>query len=116
MTYHQAVAYCKAMKHLGHNDWRLPSKEELKNIMEVGRRDLNVKRAFKNVQEGIYWSATKDRREEAWYVDFDLGRYSTADYDHKYYALCIRQGEVAPPQSKASLQKETTAPSKHEQK
>ncbi len=84
---------CSDLSYLGHTDWKLPTKEELKAILELGRRDLNVKRAFKNIQEGIYWSSTKDRRSDAWYVDFDLGRYSTADYDHNYYVLCVRQGK-----------------------
>ncbi len=93
MDYNKAVAYCSELTYLDHADWKLPAKEELKAIMELGRRDLNVKRAFKNIQEGIYWSSTKDRRNDAWYVDFDLGRYSTADFDHNYFVLCVRQGE-----------------------
>ncbi len=91
MKFSEALKYCNKMSHLGFSDWKLPNKEELKAIMELGRRDLNVKRAFQNVQDGIYWTSTKDRHDEAWYVDFDLGRYSTASYDHSYYALCVRQ-------------------------
>lgn len=93
MNYNKAVAYCSDMTYLDYTDWKLPAKGELKAILELGRRDLNVKRAFKNIQEGIYWASTKDRRNEAWYVDFDLGRYSTADFDHDYYVLCVRQGK-----------------------
>ena len=96
MDYQKAVAYCNDLTYLDHTDWKLPGKEELKAILDLGRRSINVKRAFKNIQEGIYWSSTKDRRNEAWYVDFDLGRYSTADYDHLNYVLCIRQDKVAP--------------------
>jgi len=93
MTYNQATNYCKAMKLGGYTDWRLPSKEELKSLLQLSRRGLSVKHAFKNVQEGIYWSSTKDRHNEAWYVDFDLGRYSTADFGHLYYVLCTREGD-----------------------
>jgi hypothetical protein len=93
MTYNQAINYCKAMKLGGYTDWRLPSKEELKSLLQLSRRGLSVKHAFKNVQEGIYWSSTKDRHNEAWYVDFDLGRYSTADFGHLYYVLCTREGD-----------------------
>ena len=91
MDYDKAVTYCKDMDFLGHSDWRLPTKEELKAIADLGRRSINVKRAFKHVQEGIYWTSTKDRHNEAWYVDFDLGRWSTASYDHSFYALCVRR-------------------------
>jgi len=100
MDYNKAVAYCNALNYLDHTDWKLPSKEELKAILDLGRRSINVKRAFKNIQEGIYWSSTKDRRNDAWYVDFDLGRYSTASYDHLNYVLCIRQEKAAPKSEK----------------
>ncbi|MEA3455294.1 MAG: DUF1566 domain-containing protein, partial [Campylobacterota bacterium] len=93
MNYNNAIAYCSNLTYLNHTDWKLPSKEELKAILELGRRDLNVKRAFKNIQEGIYWSSTKDRHDEAWYVDFDLGRYSTASYDREYYILCVSENK-----------------------
>jgi len=93
MIYSDAIAYCEKMDYLGHKDWKLPTIEELKSLTEFSRRDLNVKHAFKNVQEGIYWSSTKDRHDEAWYVDFDLGRWNTAGYDHTYYALCVRKGD-----------------------
>ncbi len=104
MSYSDALKYCTDMNLLGVSDWELPSIDELKAIMELGRRDLNVKRAFKNVQEGIYWSATKDRRGDAWYVDFDLGRYSTTEPDHTYYTLCVREGET--PKKQETLKKE----------
>jgi hypothetical protein len=92
MNYTQAQQYCQNLDFAGHRDWQLPNKEELTSLLELSRRDLSVKHAFRNVQEGIYWSSTKDRHKEAWYVDFDLGRYSTAPYDHRYYVLCVREG------------------------
>ena len=93
MIYSDAVAYCENMDYLGHKDWKLPTIEQLKAITELSRRELYVKHAFKNIQEGIYWASTKDRYDEAWYVDFDLGRWNTASYDHQFYALCVRQGK-----------------------
>ena len=93
MIYSDALAYCSTMTYLGYKDWKLPTIDELKSLAELSRRDLSVKHAFKNVQEGIYWSSTKDRHDEAWYVDFDLGRWSTASYDHTNYALCVRKDQ-----------------------
>lgn len=93
MSFEEAIGYCEKMDHLGDKEWRLPGVEELKSLLELSRRDLSVKHAFKHVQEGIYWSSTPDRHEEAWYVDYDLGRYSTATYDHQYYVLCVRESK-----------------------
>jgi len=90
VTFDEAYRYCAKMDYLGLNDWRVPSYEELKSLLELSRRPIAIKHAFKNVQEGIYWSSTKDRRENAWYVDFDLGRYYTAEYSKKFFVLCVR--------------------------
>ena len=94
MDYFAAEKYCNKMDYLGYKDWRLPSKDELRSLFDLSRPGVTIKHAFKNVQEGIYWTSTKDRYEQAWYVDFDLGRYSTAKYDHKYYVICVRKSEV----------------------
>jgi len=90
MDYDSAISYCEKMDYLGYSDWRVPTKEELIFLLELSRSHISIKHAFKNVQQGIYWASTKDRYRDAWYIDFDLGRYNTATYDHKYYVLCIK--------------------------
>ena len=52
MSYVDAVKYCKTMDHLGHTSWRVPSKEEMHSLLELSRRSVTVKHAFKNIQEG----------------------------------------------------------------
>ena len=89
MTYDEAVKYCQNMDYLGYKKWRLPTKEEMRSLLELSRQKPRVKHAFKNVQKGIYWASTKDRLGNAWYFDFDLGRYYVADTDKKFYALCV---------------------------
>ncbi|MEA3491925.1 MAG: DUF1566 domain-containing protein [Campylobacterota bacterium] len=94
MSYDSALNYCREMDYLGYRDWEVPTKDELRSLLELSRTHISIKHAFKNVQQGIYWSSTKDRYESAWYIDFDLGRYSTAKYDHKYYVLCVRKSDI----------------------
>lgn len=89
MNYDDAVKYCEKMDYLGYTSWRVPSKEEMRSLLELSRRNITVKHAFKNIQEGIYWSSTTDRRDDAWYFDFDLGRYSTAEKNKHFYVLCV---------------------------
>jgi len=89
MDWHDAVQYCEKMDYLGYTKWQLPTKEEMRSLLELSRRDVTVKHAFKHVQKGIYWSSTKDRKNEAWYFDFELGRYFVTDMDKKFYALCV---------------------------
>ncbi len=90
MHFFAAWDYCKKMDYLDHNDWRVASKKEMVSLLELSRRSVTVKHAFKNVLEERYWSATDDRFDKAWYFDFDLGRYSTIDFRYKYRVICVR--------------------------
>lgn len=89
MSFEDAGAFCKKIDYLGYKGWRVPTKEEYISLLELSRRNMTVKHAFKNVKRGIYWSSTPDRFNEAWYFDFDLGRYSTHKRDNKHYTLCV---------------------------
>ena len=90
MHFYAAWDYCKTMDFDGYTDSRVPSKREMVSLLELSRRSVTVKHAFKNILEERYWSATDDRFDKAWYFDFDLGRYSTQDYKYKYRTLCVR--------------------------
>lgn len=89
MSFEEAQTFCKNIDYLGYKEWRVPTKEEYISILELSRRNMTVKHAFKNVQSDIYWSSTPDRFNEAWYFDFDLGRYSTHKRNNKHYTLCV---------------------------
>ena len=82
--------YCQKMELAGYDDWRVISKEEAKELLELSRRKITIKHAFKNVLQETYWTATEDRYNQSWYVDFDLGRYSTKEPTYKYRTLCVR--------------------------
>jgi len=89
MNYRDAVHYCEKMDYLGYTKWQLPTKDEMRSLLELSRQDITIKHAFRNVQKGIYWSSTKDKKKKAWYFDFDLGRYFVTDASKKFYALCV---------------------------
>ena len=94
MHFYATWEYCKTMKHAGHDDWRVPSKDELRSLLELSRRSVTVKHAFKNVIEEKYWSSTEDRySNKSWYFDFDLGRYSTDRNSKMYRAMCVRDSK-----------------------
>ena len=90
MHFFKAWDYCENLSFDGHNDWRVMSKEEGVSLLELSRPHLTVKHAFKNVLQERYWTSTQDRYDEAWYVDFDLGRYSTEKETYKYRTICVR--------------------------
>ena len=94
MHFFEAWDYCKNITFDGYNDWRVMSKEEAVSLLELSRPKTTVKHAFKNVQKEKYWTATQDRYDEAWYVDFDLGRYSTKKETYKYRTICVRDEKM----------------------
>ncbi|MFA6197022.1 MAG: DUF1566 domain-containing protein [Sulfurimonas sp.] len=89
MTFDEAQAFCKNSNYLGYKEWKVPTKEESVSLLELSRTNITVKHAFKNVQKAIYWTATEEKFNEAWFTDFDLGRYSTSKRDNKYRTLCV---------------------------
>ncbi len=90
MHFYGAWDYCQKMDLAGYDDWRVITKDEARDLLELSRSKVNVKHAFRNVKEEIYWTSTQDRFGEAWYIDFDLGRYSTKKETYKYRAICTR--------------------------
>ena len=93
MHFFKAWEYCQKMDYLGKTDWRVPSKDELRSLLELSRRTITIKHAFKNAKEEKYWTSTQDRFEQAYFVDFNLGRYSTAKYTKKYRVICVRDSK-----------------------
>ena len=90
MSFIEAGKACQKMDYLGYKNWRVPSKEEMRSILELSRRGITVKHAFKNIQEDIYWSSTQSNYQKAWYFDFDLGRYGKTKQSKKFHVTCVR--------------------------
>jgi len=91
MTFGEAKAYCENLTYLGADDWYLPSKEQMRTLINNKRRDTTIKYAFTNVLADIYWSGTEANYKKAWYFDFDLGRYGKQKMQRKYRAFCVRE-------------------------
>lgn len=65
----KAAQLCAELKFGGHNDWFLPSKEEM-SIAFVNLKQKKIGE-FRN---GWYWTSTSARNNYAWYHDFESGR------------------------------------------
>ena len=109
-TCDEAIAYSEALDLGGRSDWRLPNRQELMKLGELGYDDL--RRTFPNIKKERYWVAAS-KSELAWAkvpdqiaytVDFDPGMANcgidvTYFRHYTYYVRCIRAVDSEPTRS-----------------
>ena len=88
-----AISYCEGLNHANHQDWRLPSYEELQTIVDKTKSNVMIDPiAFPETKPSLYWSATT---YEGWdklgyVVDFSNGNLLTEDKVFANYVRCVR--------------------------
>lgn len=97
-TYEDALTYCRSLRLAGHDDWRLPTKEELKELASVSPGTL--KKKFPDIIMGRYWAHTATSELNwaeaperiAYTVDFDpeSGNYRKPITYFKTYSYYVR--------------------------
>lgn len=71
LTQPGAVEYCDNLLFAGFSDWRLPSREEYKLIIDKTRKEeLKINKAFKYILPENYWT-----RDRTWIRNFGLYGY-----------------------------------------
>ena len=72
------VNIVNAMRLCGYSDWRLPSKDELLDLVVKGVSPTIDSNWFPNTQTGWYWTSSPyaGNASYAWYVDFSYGDVS----------------------------------------
>jgi len=86
-----AIKYCDELTQSGFSDWRLPTVEEYKYIIDKTRKDeIMINKKFYHIVQDGYW--TKDRTwrtlgRYGYYIFFKSG---TAYYENRTYAKYVR--------------------------
>ncbi len=103
MNYDDAVAFCEGLRLAGHSNWRLPNKEELATLVQLG--DVQLRAFFPGIQHKRYWAFTH-HSEMAWMgdspdrladrmaytVEFTPGsdEYCLSTPSFRFYNYCVR--------------------------
>lgn len=92
---HAYVQAVNAEGYCGHQDWRLPTRQELLGIVNYDRFNPAIDtRYFPDVQNGnrLFWSSSPnaDFSYYAWYVDFGYGSSFSDDKYDDYYVRLVR--------------------------
>ncbi len=88
-----AATYC-ANLNLDGSGWRLPSKHELKSLVDYSRSIPAIDPTFQNTASSNYWSFTTGASDasSAWIVGFDNGGANWGGKSDGLYVRCVRGG------------------------
>jgi len=97
-TWTEAIDYCEALSLDTHDDWLLPSKDELLSIIIISdpqKHPAIDDSVFNNTVSAFYWSSTinVDDEERVWYVDFYDGNTDHFYGSNYFYVRCVRDGQ-----------------------
>ena len=75
-------------------DWRLPNRNELTSLLDLGQRDPALPRGhpFTSFQANRYWSSTASSPRSAWRVDFLEGAVTDGNIANHFFATFVRNG------------------------
>lgn len=97
-NWQDAISYCEGLTLAGHNDWRLPNRNELKSIVDYEKSSgAKIKNGFTNTSSNNYWSSTTSAHStshsHAWNVYFSDGFVGVDKKSYAYYVRCVRVGQ-----------------------
>jgi len=85
--------YCRDLILANRKDWRVPSYDELLNLIDYQKHNPATSQKIKYVIPNKYWSGSKSLMAEDnnWYVDFKDGTTNFTSDMQRYNIRCVRE-------------------------
>ena len=96
VNHDNAIKYCEDLTQNGFYDWRLPTVEEHKNILDKTRvkEEIMINRAFKYVLKDDYWlndrTWTRNFGRYAYYLVIKSGAFYYQNRTYEKFVRCVR--------------------------
>ncbi len=96
MSWDDACSYVKSLSTGGYDNWRLPTKQELRELTLLASENPSqwlCDHGFEGIEWDFYWTSTKhDKKEDHyWYIDMGTGEAGVHRKDSLYFvwAVCV---------------------------
>ncbi|BCS95552.1 hypothetical protein DSLASN_11840 [Desulfoluna limicola] len=102
-TWTGALTHCSSMALAGHNDWRLPSKNELLSLLDDSQTELQSAGDVLTGMEDAYWTSTAScdpsAPDSAWEINFSEMQEKVAirDRTNTLRIRAVRGGKIETP-------------------
>ena len=96
-TWKEAKNYCQGLRLNRYDDWRLPNRVELQNLLIINgtqgqKKTYYSRKEFlpKNRDEGNFWTSEEKNKNFSWIFNIHENMDVLFDKTNDFYALCVR--------------------------